>query len=69
MGPSRLYAEDLLRQTDQRTRIPFLGLFLYTQEMPAISSPTSALPYDGQMERIVLPRVSLLIQPVYLYHC
>ena len=35
-GPSRLYAEHLLQQTDQGTRIPFPGLFLYTPEMPAI---------------------------------
>jgi len=35
-GPSRLYAEDLLQQTDQGTRVPFPGLFLYTREMPAI---------------------------------
>jgi hypothetical protein len=35
-GPSRLLAEDLLQQTDQGTRIPFPGLFLYTPQMPAI---------------------------------
>jgi hypothetical protein len=35
-GPSRLRAEDLLQQTDQGTRIPFPGLFLYTPQMPAI---------------------------------
>jgi hypothetical protein len=35
-GPSRLYAEDLLKQTDQGTKIPFPGLFLYTPQMPTI---------------------------------
>jgi hypothetical protein len=35
-GPSYLYTEDLLQQSDQGTRIPFPGLFLYTLQMPAI---------------------------------
>ncbi|KAH9203426.1 hypothetical protein DL95DRAFT_399342, partial [Leptodontidium sp. 2 PMI_412] len=35
-GLSRLRAEDLLQQSDQGTRIPFPGLFLYTPQMPAI---------------------------------
>jgi hypothetical protein len=35
-GPSRLYAEDLLQQSDQGTKIPFPGLFLYTLHIPAI---------------------------------
>lgn len=35
-SPSRLYIEDLLQQTDQGTRIPFPGLFLYTPQMPTI---------------------------------
>jgi hypothetical protein len=35
-GPSRLCAEDLLQQSDQGTKIPFPGLFLYTPHMPAI---------------------------------
>jgi hypothetical protein len=35
-GPSHLYAEDLLQQSHQGTRIPFPGLFLYTPQMPAI---------------------------------
>lgn len=34
--PSRLCAEDLLQQTDQGTRIPFPGLFMYTPQMPVI---------------------------------
>jgi hypothetical protein len=33
---SRLRAEELLQQTDQGTKIPFPGLFLYTPEMPTI---------------------------------
>jgi hypothetical protein len=36
MGPSHLCAEDLLQQSDQGTKIPFPGLFLYTPHMPAI---------------------------------
>ena len=35
-SPSRLRTEDLLQQTNQGTRIPFPGLFLYTPEMPTI---------------------------------
>jgi hypothetical protein len=34
--PSSLCAEDLLLQSDQGTKIPFPGLFLYTPQMPAI---------------------------------
>jgi hypothetical protein len=33
---ARLYAEDLLEQPDQGTKIPFPGLFLYTTNMPAV---------------------------------
>jgi hypothetical protein len=35
-GLSRLCTEDLLQQSDQGTKIPFPGLFLYTLHMPAI---------------------------------
>jgi hypothetical protein len=35
-NPSRLRVDDLLKQMDQGTRIPFPGFFLYTPEMPAI---------------------------------
>ena len=33
---SPLYLEDLLRQADQGTKIPFQGLFLYTPGMPVV---------------------------------
>jgi hypothetical protein len=32
----RLRADDLLQQPDQGTKIPFPGLFLYTQDMPTV---------------------------------
>jgi hypothetical protein len=35
-GLSRLCTEDLLQQSDQGTKIPFPGLFLYTLQMLAI---------------------------------
>jgi hypothetical protein len=36
MGPSCLYTEDLLQQSDQGTKIPFPGLLLYTLYILAI---------------------------------
>ena len=61
-SPSRLYAEDLLEQNDQGTRIPFPGLFLYTLDMPAILLSNICTPL-GQVNGARSTTVGIVVNP------
>lgn len=59
----RLKAEDLLKVPDQGTKIPFPGLFLYTQNMPAVML-TNACTRIGQVNGAAGTAVGVILDPV-----
>lgn len=59
---TRLKAEDLLKQTDQGTKIPFPGLFLYSRNMPAVML-TNVCTRIGQVNGAAGTAVGVVLDP------
>jgi hypothetical protein len=64
MGPGNLQlrADDLLQQLNQGTKIPFPGLFLYTENMPAVVLTNICTPL-GQVNRAAGTAVGIVVDP------
>jgi hypothetical protein len=58
----RLRVDDLLQQPDQGTRIPFLGMFLYTQNMPCVVL-TNICTRMGLVNRATGTAVGVVVDP------